>query len=239
MPDSLNETSKQQEKEKAIRFALKFPAGHISARTPVAMAVSAVLKDRTEKKGSVDLDNLSPIELKRTLSSLNKDWINWLPDTIWHEFSCNSVTKDKILAIQTLLTTPDSQFDIMAFSNIIAVFNDQSSDWTTLTPLPCEYIVYGWEQIKKINPSFERWHDLDSFIKACMIEDGIVTLPWLDIDSKNGNEFDIESIKSVWNKAKGNDLKPTESDLEKPLNAQILKLKDIELYLASMLGTSK
>jgi hypothetical protein len=237
MPDSLNDPISQREKEKAIRFALKFPAGHISSKTPVAMAIHAALKERPEKKGSLNLDNLSPIELKRTLSSLNKDWINWLPDTIWHEFPCNDVTKDKILAIQTLLITPDSQFDIMAFSNIIAVFNDQSSDWNTLTPLPCEYLVYGWEQIKKINPNFERWHDLDSLIKACMVEDGVVYLPWIDIESLNGTSFDIPKLKLIWNKAKGNDLKATESDLGKPLNAQILKLKDIELYLNSMSGS--
>lgn len=237
MPDSLNEQIKQQEKEKAIKFALRFPAGHISSKTPVAMAIQAAFKDRSEKRSSLDLNNLSPIELKRTLSSLNKNWINWLPETIWFEFPCNEVTKDKILAIQTLMTTPDSQFDIMAFRNIIAVFNNESSDWTTLSPMSCEEIVYGWEQIVKINPNFERWHDLDSFIKACMVEDGIVYLPWMNMESLNGNEFDINKIKLVWNKSKGNDLKAQESDLEKPLNVQILKLRDIELYLASMSGT--
>jgi hypothetical protein len=232
MPDSLSEHVKQHEKERAIKFALKVPAGHLSIKTPLNMAIAMALKNRPEeKKGELDLNNLSPIQLKRTLSSLQPDWVNWLPETLWHEFQCDDITKNKIRAIQTILTTPDITFDIDVFSHILETLNGNIPDWSVLYPLPCEEIVYGYLQLKLINSNFDLWPEVTSYIKACMIEDGIVWLPWLDLIETNGIEFPISQLKMVWDKAKNMDLN---INIEDPLHVQIASLQDIAAYLLSM-----
>lgn len=228
-------------KQRALKLALGIPAGHLSVKTPIKMALNLIdhkkhLKDAKEqvKSGALDLNSLSPIEIKRVLNSFNPDWINWLPETLWSEFPCNEITKNKIRAIQTLITTPDTQFDVEAFSHILQSLNGDIPDWTVLYPIPCEEIVYGWLQIKKINPNFELWPEVETYIKACMLESGIVWLPWLNIEYVNTAIFDTPKLKQVWEKIKGTEIKSSDADLDKPLNVQILKLKDIELYLASM-----
>lgn len=232
MPDSSNEKIIQQEKERAIKFALKVPAGQISKKTPVALAVRALLKEKPEevKKSELDLNNLSPANLCGELFAINKDWVNWLPATLWKEFPCNDITKNKIRAIQTLLTKPDVQFDVEAFSHIVTSFNNTIPDWSILSPIPCEEIVYGLDQIRKIH-EFDLWPEVEAFIKACMVHDGIIWLPWLDIEEKNGLEYDTKSLKLVWDKVKDNSV---EMNLENILHVQIAKLYDIQSYLKAM-----
>lgn len=235
MQDSLNEEEKQRKQKAALKFALRPLAGHINSRTPVAIAVAAALKNRPSKEeiksGSVSLDNLSPIDLHGTLGSIHPDWYTWLPETIWNEFPCNDTTKNKIRAIQTVLTTPDTQFDVDAFSHILEAFNGHIPDWSILHPLPCEEIVYGWNQLKLIRKDFELWPDVINYIKACMQEDGLVWLPWLDIEFTNGVEFPLTNLKIVWDKLKDTTLK---INIEDPLHVQIANLQDIAAYLKAM-----
>ncbi len=236
MQDSLNNEERiQQDKKRAIKLALSLPAGHITSKTPVALAIAAALKNRPYKEeiksGSVSLDNLSPIDLHGTLGSIHPDWYTWLPETIWNEFPCNKNTKEKIRAVQTVITTPDTQFDVDAFSHILEAFNGHIPDWSILHPLPCEEIVYGWNQLKLIRKDFELWPDVINYIKACMMEDGVVYLPWLDIEFTNGVEFPLTNLKIVWDKLKDATLK---INIEDPLHVQIANLQDIAAYLKAM-----
>lgn len=239
MPDSLNNEDHniRELKQRALKLALSVPAGHLSAKTPLKMALNLIDHKKhldEAKKASLDLNSLSPIELKRTLSSLHPDWFNWLPETIWHEFPCDNVTKNKIRAVQTLIITPDIQFDVEAFSHILQSLNGEIPDWTVLYPLPCEEIVYGWQQIKKINPNFELWPEVESYIKACMLEDGVVYLPWLNITYTNGVEFPVDKLKIVWEKIQNMNSDQTLINIEDPLHVQIANLQDISNYLKSM-----
>lgn len=231
-------------KQRALKLALGIPAGHLSIKTPIKMALNLIdhkkhvtdaakAKDQI-KSGALDLNSLSAIEIKRVLNSFNPDWINWLPETIWHEFPCNDATKNKIRAIQTLITTPDTQFDIEAFSHILQSLNGDIPDWTVLYPLPCEEIVYGYLQLKKINPIFELWPEVETYIKACMLEDGVVYLPWLNIVYTNGVEFPVDKLKMVWEKIQTMNSDQTVINIEDPLHVQIANLQDISSYLKSM-----
>ena len=233
MPDSSNEKNVQQNTERAIKFALKVPAGHLSSKTPIALAVQSLLKNKDKenvKKSGLDLNGLSPANLCGELFAINKDWVNWLPETIWKEFPCNDVIKNKIRAIQTLLLKPDTQFDVDVFTHIIHAFNNDISNWSVLTPIPCEEIVYGVDQMRKVH-EFDLWPEVTAFIKACMVNDGIIWLPWLDLEEKNGLEYNTKNLKLVWDKVKDNSV---EMNLENVLHVQIAKLYDIQSYLKAM-----
>jgi len=231
-------------KQRALKLALSVPAGHLSAKTPLKMALNIIdhkkhldeAKKAKEqiKSGALDLNNLSPIELKRTLNSIDPDWINWLPETIWSEFPCDKETQNRIRAVQTLITTPDTQFDVEAFSHILQSLNGTIPDWTVLYPLPCEEIVYGWLQLKKINPIFELWPEVTSYIHACMLEDGVVYLPWLGLIYTNGVEFPVDKLKLVWDKIQTMNPDQTIINIEDPVHVQIANLQDISSYLKSM-----
>jgi hypothetical protein len=233
----------QNDKERLLRTALKIPAGRLNVKSIIATQLlkehhkhdpinnkplDLSLKKEVVKKSEQELNNLSPVDLCGTLDSMYPDWSDWLPETLWSTIKCDENTRNKIRAIQTVLHTPDIQFDVNGFCQVVNAFNNNPIDWLTLEPIPCEEIVYAYLQIKLIQKQFDPWDEVISFIKACMREDGIIYLPWLEIESCNGVDLPIDKVKIVWSKIKDSDFTFTLDDV---INIQLGRLKEIQEYI--------
>lgn len=223
----------QNDKERLVRNALKIPAGKFNIKRIIA---TQLLKDKhvhdkpleVVKKSEQELNNLSPVDLCGTLDSMYPDWHYWLPETLWSTIKCNENTRNKIRAIQTVLHTPDIQFDVNGFCQVVNAFNNNPIDWLTLEPIPCEEIVYAYLQIKLIQKQFDPWDEVISFVRGSMREEGIFYLPWLDISDTNGVDLPIDKVKIVWSKIKDTDFTFTLDDV---INIQLGRLKEIQEYI--------
>lgn len=112
--------------------------------------------------------------------ALGKIWLEWEPETIHHEIMRVLGVRpleqvfEKIMALQTFLTTDLYWDEIMVFEDIILAFGDRHVDPDLLQGCTPEELAYGVAVAEELGRQGEFVTDIIQYIRACHQMAGIV-----------------------------------------------------------------
>lgn len=109
-----------------------------------------------------------------------EDWLGWEPETlrmeisrIWGVQPLEEVF-EKIMALQTFLTTDLFWDEILPFENIILAFNDAHVDPDMVQQALPREIAYGMIVARQLSEKDDFVEDITEYIRACHREEGVL-----------------------------------------------------------------
>lgn len=191
-------------------------------------------------------EKINPFDLKSVLDSeLSEEWLLWLPETIRGSVSISQINMEKAMAIQSVMTNPDTQNDQDAFENCCTAFNNDIPVWGVIEPLSEEELCWGCMVIRALNPLFVAGDRVLAYCMACMEQDGLIWNPWLDVSIISDHMRDFRfltqvenTVKSKWNIIKHmpiERLSQVEFQDNDEVEQQLEKLVKIRIYIEAML----
>jgi len=173
-------------------------------------------------------------------STFGQDWLEWEPETIHREiervFGVRPLDQvfEKIMALQTFLTTDLLWDDVLAFENIILAFGDRHVDPDLVQSCTPEELAYGVAVAEELGkPHDEPFvNDIIKYIQACHQLAGVVVYhPSLKFAQPDYSEL-LSAI--VWRveQALSSGETPSEPlDLDDVFQVQLAKTLDVTVYV--------
>lgn len=167
------------------------------------------------------------------------DWLEWEPETLHREIirvfqRPTEEVFEKIMALQTYMTTDLYWDEILAYEDIILAFGDRYVDLDLIQGCTPEELAYGvavaQDVGKKRHGNFVR--DIVMYIRACHQVAGVVVYhPSLKFAQPEYPE-PLASLVTRVEDAIGNGLQPKDPvDLDDPFQVQLAKALDVSVYV--------
>lgn len=135
----------------------------------------------------------SPMALGRAMDeATNREWRDWLPETIsaFCSLGANDVQqRDKLMAVQVVLTNPDVADNWALFSGVVSAFNHRRSSFEWIDKPSLLELAWAVHCIERLNPRTFGPGVL-AFIQGVMLDDGLLVFPW----SSPRIEVDVEPV---------------------------------------------
>lgn len=175
--------------------------------------------------------------------NLGNGWRSWEPETIRQEIirlsgiEPSEEAMEKIMALQTFLSTDLFYGEYIPFEKIVLAFNDKHVDPDMVQGCRPEEIAYAVTVASQLAAPKEFGREVLDYIRACHIEAG--QLVYHDILKKAQPEYPDEFRRSV---AKavievGDD--EAEVNLDDPVSVQRAKLIDCYAYVGERLAKAE
>lgn len=141
------------------------------------------------------------IELYRIMNLyFGNNWFNWLPDTIWYLLKdklkqgedLSQKIKDKICALQLLLTTNRPWVEFEIFEKVSTALANKNVNPLILEPLEPEDAFIGLSILNYLRPNEKYSDETLIYITACFRQHGLISY---------GNSKDLDIIKDHFKKS--------------------------------------
>jgi len=180
------------------------------------------------------------IYLDLLTDEFGSDWFEWEPETIHHEIMrvfnqrpTESVF-EKIMALQTYMTTDLYWDDIMTFEDIILAFGDRYVDPDMLQGCTPEELAYGVAVAEEVGKehSGDLVRDIIIYIRGCHQMAGVVVYhPSLKFAQPIYPE-PLASLVTQVEEAVANGITPNDPlDLDDAFQVQLAKTLDVSVYV--------
>lgn len=175
---------------------------------------------------------VSPTAYRDLLSGrFGQGWLGWEPETLKAEIGREWTDPieqvfEKIMALQTFLTTDLFWDEILPFENIVLAFNDSPVDFDLIQRAQPKEIAYGVSVARDLKDREDFVEDIIEYIRASHREDGVLVyhpILWFSMPPRDDDK-QIEIERAVI--ASIDDERPPNSadtNAENPIDVQKLK----------------
>lgn len=173
---------------------------------------------------------------------LGEDWRTWEPETLRAEISriwgVQPIEEvfEKIMALQTFLTTDLFWDEVLPFENIVLAFNDMHVDPDLLQQALPQEIAFAVLMVGRISEKKSFVNDIAEYIRECHRREGVLVYhPALDFAQPEYEDaFRMNIAKTVRNKLSDNEAPRRDIDEENPAEVQHLKTWGCYEYVREM-----
>jgi hypothetical protein len=208
------------------------------------MAKLLIAEDQKKKLEAEAVKAAAKVELSfnplKDGPALGKEWLDWLPETVFEEFNADTQLKqDYLMALQVAMSNPDAFDDWQVFNALIAPFNGRQASFEFMDVPDYKEVAWTCEALRGLKPNVEFGPAVLRYIEAICHHDGIAFFPWV-----GGTGFVIaddpgKRCQELWERVKDAKLLGESGlDPEAPLDAQVLALSQGVEYCRTR-GTSK
>ena len=169
---------------------------------------------------------------------IGEDYYTWEPEALWVEIghvarvpNISDLTKQKILALQTVRRNDRPFLQWEAFEKVLMVFNNVFADFRIMQKPDLGQLIVGVAMIRGIREHYFS-DEVTKYIAAALLTDGVMYAP-APIDFVN-HEL-LKAGPWVLHQEVGNALKANMPPEEgTALGVQLAKIKEAQLYSAEM-----
>lgn len=199
----------------------------------IGQALHYYVKEDLEKTGGVQYSKV--VHIFGLLNQrFEKDWHDWEPETLWHEFGeeeieVDSIVKNIVMALQ-LVTQSNAPFEYWyIFENVGHAFAGNDVNFGIVQPLELTEIAAAIKILRMLRPKAEFENEVCGYIAACAKNSGVVFLPsefFPDCAQQKldemGNDLELlNEVKRTW---------PKVVSEETPVGIQTQRLDEIREY---------
>lgn len=179
---------------------------------------------------------------------LGPDWAEWDPDTLWLEIANafgtrpSDPVRDKLNALRIVLTTSNFWNEYLVFEKVVIAFNDRMVDPEYIQVCRPEELAYGLEAAHQVlDKKFS--NEVVMYVRGCCEQAGLIayhrTFRFAEPVYKDPVLAGI--VRQAHERWKDDEYKPVTVpvDSEDPVEIQVGKLHDIEVYLRERVDLSK
>lgn len=188
---------------------------------------------------------IPPAVYREALTALlGPEWLGWTPETIWSHVEDLGVgvtdwVRDKINALQTLLTTQDFWNNYFLFEKIVLAFNDRMVDPEHVQVCLPEELAYGLTVAGRIKEKpFDP--EIVHYVRGCCEQAGLAVYHRSFRFAEPTYEREdlrrlVSEVRRVWDVERFTQIRIPPEREHDPVMAQVGRLHDIEVYVVERL----
>ena len=175
-----------------------------------------------------------------------KEWLKWEPETLFSEIRRHwgvtpiEAIREKILALQTFLTTDLFWDDFLVFEKIILAFNDREVDHDLIQCCTPEELAYGMKMAMEVRNRGDFVFDIKAYIQSCHREAGVLCYysDLMEFQPEYKDSYRRSTCSAVEARIDGAVPPPEEVNQDSPTEVQFAKTWDIYTYVGERLTRS-
>lgn len=210
----------------------KAAVGDAIARRILSVATRTSLTNMEKTSG------VPALSLYNTLNDYySTTWHDWEPETLWQTLKLERAiepteqVKNLVQALQVLCKTNFAFEEFSVFENIAHAISMNPVHFDTTQPLEPKEIALAIKVITAIRPKEQFEDDVEGYIAACCLDDGLVVLP-TDLFPEQCQEFLNKISANVEPNLIKEVLNPTQQhDSESMIGIQIDRINEVRDYI--------